>query len=109
MHHQGENAGRQDYKEMERVNTTMLEEGRIQIHAPWSDPGTTHVHNVKFPTRYHAINMVFESTQIEISDALNDALVQEHVTMNNLGPIVLACPDACVMQECSLCAVHKPV
>ena len=29
MHHQGENAGRQDYKEMGRVNTTMLEEGRI--------------------------------------------------------------------------------
>lgn len=68
-----------------------------------------YVHNIKLPTCYHAINVGSKSTHIEISNALNDALVEENVSMDNLGPIVLTCPDACVVKECSLCAVYKPV
>jgi hypothetical protein len=68
-----------------------------------------YVHNVKLPARYHAINVGFKSTQIEISNALDDALVEENVSMDNLGPIVLTCPNACIVQECSFCAVYKPV
>ena len=56
-----------------------------------------HVHDVELLTCYHAINVGSKSTQIEISDALNDALVEKNVSMNDFGPIVLTCPDACVV------------
>ena len=68
-----------------------------------------HVHNVELPTCYHTINVGSKSTQIEISDALNDALVEKNVSVNDLGPIFLTCPDACIVQECSLCGVLKPI
>ena len=68
-----------------------------------------HVHNVELPTCYHAINVRSKGTQIEISDALNDAFVEKNISMNDLSPIVLTCPDACIVQKCSLCAVLKPI
>jgi hypothetical protein len=77
--------------------------------APRSNPGTVHVHDVELPTCYHAIDVGSKSVQIEISDASNDALVEKNVSMNDLGPIVPTCPDACVVQECRLCAVLKPI
>ncbi len=68
-----------------------------------------HINNIKLPTGYHSIEVESESTQITIPDALNDPFVDENVSMKDLGPIVLACPDPCVVQECSLCTVYKPV
>jgi hypothetical protein len=110
MHHRDENAGRQDYKKMECLNPRILKRAESKAtHAPRSNPGTMHVHNVELPTCYHTIYVRSKSRQIEISDALNDALVEKNVSMNDLGPIVLACPDACIVQECSLCAVLKPI
>jgi hypothetical protein len=74
-----------------------LKRAKSDAHAPGSNPGTMHVHDVELPTCHHAINVESKSTKIEISDALNDALVEKNVSMNDLGPIVLTCPDACVV------------
>lgn len=80
-----------------------------KVHAPRSNPGTVHVHDVELATCYHTVKVGSKSTQIEISDALNDALVEKNVSMDDLGAIVLTCPDACVVQECSLCTVLNPI
>jgi hypothetical protein len=74
-----------------------LKRAESNAHTPRSNPSTMHVHDVELPTCYHAINVESKSAQIEISDALNDALVEKNVSMNDLDPIVLTCPDACVV------------
>lgn len=80
-----------------------------KVDAPRSNPGTVHVHDIELPTSYHAISVGSKSIQIEISDALNDALVEKNVSMNDLCPIVPTCPDACVVQKRRLCAGLKPI
>jgi hypothetical protein len=68
-----------------------------------------HVHNVKLSTGHHAIEVEPESAQVNVSNALNDALVNEDISVKDLRPIVFARPYACVVQECGLCAKDEAV
>jgi len=62
-------------------------------YAPRGEPSTMDIHNVKLPTGHHTVNVKPESTEIDIPDALDDPLVDEHVPVKDLRSIVLACPN----------------
>jgi len=78
-------------------------------HTPRGDPGTMDVHNVKLPTGHHIVDVKPESTEIDIPNALNDPLVDEHVPAKDLRSVVLACPNTRIVQKRSFGAGYKAV